>query len=139
MLLLDTMVVSDLGKSRVAPGLKAWAERTDLARAHLSAVSVEEIELGILLKARRDPSAGEALREWFEASVLAAFAGRILPVDVAVARKAAALHVERTRPANDARLAATALVHRLALVTRNTRDFAGLGLALINPYAEPRG
>jgi predicted nucleic acid-binding protein len=134
MLLLDTMVVSDLGKTRPVPELVAWAGATALEQAFISVVSVEEIELGILLKERRDQGAGRRLRRWFETAVLEGFEGRIVPVDLAVARRAATLHVDRTRPANDARLAATALVHGLSLVTRNTPHFAQTGVALVNPY-----
>jgi predicted nucleic acid-binding protein len=105
-----------------------------LERSFLSVVSIEEIELGVLLKERGDPAQGARLREWFTSRVLEAFDGRVLPVDLAVARQAAALHVDRTRRSNDARLAATALVHHLAVVTRNTADFDGTGVRLVNPY-----
>jgi predicted nucleic acid-binding protein len=86
---------------------------------------------------RRLGSRCARLRRWFEAAVLGAFEGRILPVDLAVARRAAALQVDRTRPANDARIAATALVHGLTVATRNLADFEGTGVNLVNPYTEP--
>jgi predicted nucleic acid-binding protein len=139
MFLLDTMVVSDLGKARLAPELSRWSEAAEIERSFLSVVSVEEIELGILLKERRDPAAAARLRRWFEGAVLGAFEGRILPVDLAVARRAAALHVDRTRPASDARIAATALVHGLTVATRNLEDFEGTGVHLVNPYTDPEG
>ncbi|MDR1118916.1 MAG: PIN domain-containing protein [Bifidobacteriaceae bacterium] len=135
-LLLDTMVLSDLGKARPHPVLARWAATVDFDQAFLSAVSLEELELGVLLKERRRAPDAPALRRWLETSVVETFAGRIIPVDAAVARRAAALHVARTRPANDARIAATAIVHSLTLATRNWADFEGLGLRLVNPYFE---
>ncbi|MDR1799525.1 MAG: type II toxin-antitoxin system VapC family toxin [Bifidobacteriaceae bacterium] len=135
MLLLDTMVVSDIGKTRIEPALRHWAKTVDLAQAFISVVSLEEIELGILLKARQDPVQAGYLRRWFSEAVLGGFQGRILPIDSAVALQAAALHLDRTCPANDARITATALVHQLTVVTRNVTDYAGTGVALINPYA----
>jgi predicted nucleic acid-binding protein len=139
MFLLDTVVVSDLGKTRVAPSLAGWASTADLERACLSVITVEEIELGILLKERRDPLAASRLRRWFEVAVLEAFSGRILAVDVEIARLAASLHVSRTRPASGARIAATALVHGLTLVTRNPADFQDTGVSLLNPYVGSTG
>ncbi|MDR2373838.1 MAG: type II toxin-antitoxin system VapC family toxin [Bifidobacteriaceae bacterium] len=129
--------MSDLGKTRAPRELLEWAAGADLERSFLSVVSIEEIELGVLLKERGDPAQGARLRRWFTSRVLEAFEGRILPIDLAVARRAAALHVDRTLPLNDARLAATALAHGLAVVTRNTADFAGAGVRLVNPYAPP--
>jgi predicted nucleic acid-binding protein len=107
-----------------------------LERAFISVVTVEEIELGILLKERRHGGAPR-LRRWFAESVLDGFSGRILPITADVARRAAALHVGQTRPANDARIAATALTHGLTLVTRNAAHFAGTGVTLVNPWAAP--
>jgi predicted nucleic acid-binding protein len=134
MFLLDTMVVSDLGKTRAPRELLEWAAGADLERSFVSVLSTEEIELGVLLKERSHPAQGARLRNWFTSRVLDAL-GRVLPVDLAVARRAAALHVDRARPSNDARLAATALVHHLAVVTRDTADFDGTGVRLVNPYA----
>jgi predicted nucleic acid-binding protein len=127
------MVISDLVKPRPNAELIAWARSTDLDLAFLSAISVEEIELGIQLKQRKDPAQSERLRRWFD-GVLEQFAGHILPFDAETAQRAAKLHSDRTRPANDARIAATALQHKLTLVTRNTKDFEGIPLRLLNPY-----
>ncbi len=74
------------------------------------------------------------LRAWLEGHVLSSFAGRILPVDMAVARRSAALHVPDPRPYRDSLIAATALVHGMTLVTRNVADFAPTGVALLNPW-----
>jgi predicted nucleic acid-binding protein len=74
------------------------------------------------------------LRAWLEKKILPEFAGRILPVDVLVARKSAALQVPDPKPYRDALIAATALVHGMTVVTRNTADFASTGVRLLNPW-----
>ncbi len=83
---------------------------------------------------RRDIIQGAILRRWFEQEVLARLAPRILPVDIAIARRCAALHVPDPRPERDALIAATALVHGLTVVTRNTADFEPMGVKLFNPW-----
>lgn len=100
----------------------------------LSVISVLELELGILLVERRDQAQGKRLRVWLENQVLPAFAERVLVVDTAVARQCAGLHVPDPRSERDALLAATALVHKLTVVTRNVADFAPTGVALLNPW-----
>ncbi len=83
---------------------------------------------------RRDVIQGAILRRWFEQEVLARLAPRILPVDITIARRCAALHVPDPRPERDALIAATALVHGLTVVTRNTADFEPMGVKLFNPW-----
>ena len=73
-------------------------------------------------------------KHWLEHAVLGAFAGRILPIDLAIARRCAALHVPDPRPERDALIAATALVHRMRVVTRNVTDFEAMDVAIINPW-----
>ncbi|GIG23470.1 twitching motility protein PilT [Cellulomonas chitinilytica] len=131
--LLDTNVVSELRKSRPDPAVDAWARTTDLSDLYLSAVTVGEIQTGIHLLGRRDAAQAARLGAWLRRTVRQ-FSDRVLPVDTSVALAAAELHVPDRRPANDAYLAATALVHDLVVVTRNTRDFAGLGLEVLNPW-----
>lgn len=116
----------------------AWGQSVPSRQLFLSVISVQELELGILLKERRHPAEGAALRRWLEAQVLPAFAGRVLPVTLEIARCCAALHVPQTRPERDGLIAATALFHRLTLVTRNTKDFEGTAVPLLNPWqAQP--
>jgi predicted nucleic acid-binding protein len=83
---------------------------------------------------RRDAIQGAILRAWLRDQLLPAFAGRILPVDTAVALRAAQLQVPDPHPVQDGLIAATALVHGMTVVTRNVADFAPTGVALLNPW-----
>jgi hypothetical protein len=135
MFLLDTNVVSELRRpDRADPGLAAWAAGAVPAELFISAITLFELELGTLLAGRRDAAKGQVLRDWLDRQVIPAFGGRILPVDAAVAQRCAALHVPDPRPQRDSLIAATALVRRLTVVTRNTRDFEPTGVALLNPW-----
>lgn len=140
MYLLDTNVVSELRRGRRAdPQVAAWAAAMQGASTFLSVVTIFEIERGILLIERRDPGQAGSLRRWFETRVLADFEGRILPIDAAVARRCAALHVPDPLPDRDALIAATALVHGMIVATRDVDDFVRTGVPLLNPWAGPRG
>lgn len=137
MYLLDTNVVSELRKVRSGkadPQVSRWAQGVQASALYLSVITVQELELGILLRERRDPEQGRVLRGWFEGQVLPAFAGRLLPVTIAIARQCAALNVPETKPERDGLIASTALVHDLTMVTRNVRDFQGTGVLLLNPW-----
>lgn len=135
MFLLDTNVVSELRRlSRADANVVAWINGTGLARQFLSVVVFTELELGVRLVERRDRVQGAVLRRWLDGEVLQAFAGRILPVDVAVARCAAGLQVPNSRPIYDTLIAATALVHDMTVVTRNVGEFQGTGIAVLNPW-----
>lgn len=137
MYVLDTNVVSELRKAKTGKADKhvvAWAQSVLPSSLFLSAISVLELETGILLIERRDVAQGHMLRQWLEMQVLPAFAERILPVDTAVARQCATLHVPDPRSDRDALIAATALVHHMTVVTRNVDDFKPTGVALLNPW-----
>jgi predicted nucleic acid-binding protein len=135
--LLDTNVISELRKGRRAhPAVLAWRRSVRTSEAFLSVVTLMEVALGIALKTHKDKPAGDTLRGWYEHKLKPSFAGRILPVDEAVAERCALLHAERSRPGSDALIAATALVHDLTLVTRNRRDFDSIEeLKLIDPWS----
>lgn len=135
--LLDTNVVSELRKRPgvVDPGVLHWAQRHLAQDLYISVVTVLEVELGVARIERRDQRQGAVLRDWMEAGVLAGFAGRILPVDVEVALRAAHLHVPDPRPERDAFIAATAEIHGLTIVTRNPMDFQPIGVAVLDPWA----
>jgi toxin FitB len=137
MYLLDTNVVSELRKGKtgkVNRNVSAWAKGVSLPTLFLSAISILELEIGILLIEHRDRAQGVILRSWMEDHVLPAFDGRILAVDTAVARKCAALHVPTPRSDRDSLIAATALVHGMTIVTRNVSDFEPTGVTVINPW-----
>jgi predicted nucleic acid-binding protein len=137
MFLLDTNVISELRKVRADKAdrnVAAWARDVPAGSLFLSVIVVQELEIGVLLAERRDPSTGAILRAWLDAHVLPAFAGRILAVDMAVAQRSAMLHVPNPRPIRDGLIAATALVHGMTVVTRNVTDFAPTGVSLLNPW-----
>lgn len=137
MFVLDTNVVSELRKAaagKADPNVAAWAASVAAASLFLSAISILELEVGVLLVARRDAKQGEMLRLWLDRHVLPAFAGRVLAVDTPVALRCARLHVPDHRADRDALIAATALVHGMTVVTRNVTDFEPTGVPLLNPW-----
>jgi predicted nucleic acid-binding protein len=137
MFLLDTNVVSELRRAKAGKADKnvtSWAQGVPTVALFLSAITIQELEIGTLLVERRDRSQGAILRTWLEDHVLPTFADRILPVDTAVARRSATLHVPDPRPMRDALIAATALVHQLTVVTRDVAGFAPTGAKVLNPW-----
>jgi hypothetical protein len=136
MYLLDTNLVSELRKARTGkadPGVVAWASGVSADDLYISVITILELELGVQLRERRDPAQGALLRAWLEQQVIPGFADRVLPIDMAIARRSAGLQVPNPRPDRDALIAATALVLGLTVVTRNVRDFEGTGVTLCNP------
>lgn len=135
MYLLDTNVLSELRRpERTHPNVRAWAEAQPAALFHLSVITLLEIELGILRRARHDEQQAMILRTWFEGDIVGGFADRIVSVDAAVARRAASLHVPDQRPERDALIAATALTHGMTIVTRNVADFVPMKVNVLNPW-----
>lgn len=135
--LLDTNVISELRKAasgKADPHVIEWAESINLNECFISVISVLEIEKGILSKERKDQQQGVILRRWFEGQVLPEFSDRIVAVDKAVALCCANLHVPDRRSESDALIAATAIVHGMTIVTRNTDDFSGMHAPLVNPW-----
>lgn len=140
MFVLDTNVVSELRKARTGkahPNVAAWVRTVPESSLFLSAIIVQELEIGVLQLERRDPTQGAILRNWLDEHVLPTFADRVLPVDTDVARRTARLHVPDPRPERDALIAATALAHGMTVVTRNLADFAATGAPLLNPWEQP--
>ena len=138
MFLLDTNVVSELrkaGDGRADPNVTRWIAAQDAGRFYISALTLMELEIGVLRIERRDPGQGKRLRAWLDERVLPAFSDRVLPVDGPVALRCARLHVPDPRSERDALIAATALVHGMSVVTRNVRDFEATAVPLIDPWA----
>ncbi|AZV26243.1 MULTISPECIES: type II toxin-antitoxin system VapC family toxin [Pseudomonas] len=134
MYLLDTNVISELRKPQADKNVVAWAKTIIAPRMFISAITLKELETGVLRMERRDPAQGKILRTWLKRHVMPAFDARILPVDAAVALRCARIHVPDQANESDALIAATALVHGLTVVTRNTGDFASSGVDVINPW-----
>ena len=136
--LVDTNVWSELrNRGKCDANVRAWAASVPETALYLSVVTVLELERGVLRVERRDATQGARLRTWLESRVLKPFAERTLPVTVQIVRRSAPLHVPDPRPEADALIAATALVHGLTVVTRDTADFARMGVQLLNPWLAP--
>jgi len=141
MYILDTDAVSELRKTKAGkgnPNVVAWVESVEPVDTSLSSITIHELELGTLLLERRDPKQGAILRTWFETRLLPEFDERTFAIDLAVARRCAALHVPDPRPLRDSFVAATALVHGVIVVTRNADDCRPMGAEALNPWeSEP--
>jgi predicted nucleic acid-binding protein len=137
MFILDTNVVSELRKVRSGKAnanVSHWADTVEAVALYISSITVLELERGVLLAERRDAKQGEVLRTWLDNHVMPEFADRILPVDAAVARRCARLHVPDPHTERDALIAATALIHGMTVVTRNVDDFKTTGVGVLNPW-----
>ena len=139
MYLFDTNVVSEFRKTasgRADPNVVRWSQSVAPPLCHVSAMSMLELEIGVLQMERRDPAQGRLLRDWLSDTVLPFFSGRILDVDLTVALRCAELVVPDPRPDRDALIGATASVHNMVLVTRNVGDFKGMDIRIFNPWTD---
>ncbi len=135
MYLLDTNVISELRKQKRAHrNVRAWQAGISPSAMFLSVITIMELEQGVRQKERKDPRQGSVLRNWLDRDLLLAFDDRILPVDTPVALRCASLHERQTKPYRDAFIAATALEHKLTVVTRNVANFERTGVTIINPW-----
>ncbi len=142
MYIVDTNVVSELRKmptGKLNKSVQAWASTVRAEDLFLSAITILELEMGILLMERRDLSQGAVLRSWLNNHLLPAFSGRILGVDTVVAQQCAKLHVPDPCSERDALIAATAITHAMTIVTRNVVDFVRTGAKVFNPWEEYLG
>jgi predicted nucleic acid-binding protein len=135
--LIDTNVLSEMRKqARANVNVARWATRNHESELFLSVLVVGEIRRGVEGIRARDPVQATSLDAWL-ATVVASFGPRILPVTIEIADAWGRLSVPDRLPGVDGLLAATAIVHDLILVTRNTRDVARTGVKLLNPFDEP--
>lgn len=133
--LLDTNIVSALRrKDRLEPRALQWLREQFVDELHISALTMMEIEVGIQRLERRDGRQAAMLRAWKDGPLRREFHGRILDVDLEICERCAALHVPDPQPEIDALIAATAIVWKLTLVTRNVADFAHMPVRLFNPW-----
>lgn len=131
---LDTNVVSALRVRGRNPAVEAWVAAVPVERLFVTAMTIAEIERGVLARERTDAAQGAVLRAWFEERVLPAFAGRVLPFDLAAARVLAGCRVPEHAPFDDALIAAVAQAAGMAVVTRNGRHFEPLGVPCVDPW-----
>ena len=142
MYLLDTNVVSELrlaATGRANTRVVAWASSVPTRQLYISSITLLELEIGVQRIERRDPVQGQQLRTWLSEQVVPAFKNRILAFDEVAAQVCASYHVPDPKPDRDSFIAAIAEAHGMVLVTRNEKDFAGIGIDLINPWIESRG
>lgn len=137
--LLDTNVVSELrkvGDGKADANVTKWVGAQDSNDLFISAITILEIERGILTIQRRDAAQGSRLRGWMDSRVRPEFAKRVLPIDDAIATRCAHLHIPDRRNEADALIAATGLVHGLTVVTRNVQDFDNTGVIVVDPWQD---
>ena len=133
-LLLDTNVVSELRKgARADARVRAWFAAQPEADIHLSVLVIGELRHGVERVRGRDARRAQALERWLQ-RLTRLHADRILPVDARVADEWGRFAAWRSASPVDVLMAATARVHQLTLVTRNTRDIAWTGVAHLNPF-----
>jgi predicted nucleic acid-binding protein len=132
--LLDTNVISELrpGKREQSHAVRSWAATQAIETLYMYSVTLLELRIGMERKARVDTKQGKMLERWIE-GVEAQFEGRILPFTARAARLCAPMDVPDARQWRDSLVGATAKEHRFSVVTRNTADFRGIDVALINP------
>lgn len=132
--LLDTNLISEVARPKPNPGVLEWLAEVPPSALHLSVLSLGEIRNGV--ERLKPGPRREKLRVWLEQVLPAWLEDRILPIDSAVADQWGRLTAatRRTLPAADSLIAATALTHKLRVVTHNTKDFDVPGLEVVDPW-----
>jgi predicted nucleic acid-binding protein len=131
--LLDTNVVSVLRQPEKEPEVANFLLPLNPSHVFLSVMTLGELRKGVFNKRRGAPDGVASLHRWVE-QIGAQYSERVIPVDAVVAKLWGEFSAGRSRPVVDTLLAATAVVHRLTLVTRNVLDFQGLPVAVFNPW-----
>jgi predicted nucleic acid-binding protein len=134
--LLDTNVIREIGRKKPQVHVGNWLDSVDDADLAISVVTVKEVAKGIAKLTKAKPGTAAEI-EKRTSEVFDAFDGRILPVDRQVAAAWGEMLGQSEKHVDDACLAATALVHDLTVVTRNTADFIGRGVRSLDPYKSP--
>jgi predicted nucleic acid-binding protein len=112
----------------------AWFSGRKLTTFSVSVITILEQRLGVVGIMRRDPAQAAVYQNWLQHVLEPEFGARVLSIDVAIAIRCAELHAGQPRPYRDSLIAATALVHDLTVVTGNVKDFAPMGVAIVNPW-----
>ena len=131
--LLDTNILSETRKKQANERVMSFLSAAEPSALFISVLSLGELRKGVALKMQSDADAAKRLGTWVD-GLEYSFGERILSVDAAIARQWGELSAQRSRPVVDTLLAATALVHRLTLVTRNISDVHDLGVKLLDPW-----
>ena len=136
MFLLDTNIVSESRKPKPHGGVMAWLAAQESATLYISAMTIGELQRGIELTRAQDNIKSSEIEVWLEQVIVS---GQVLPMDAAVCREWARLmHGKSNTLAEDAFIAATAIVHSLTVATRNVRDFKALRVKTVNPFERKR-
>ena len=131
--LLDTNVLSESRRKQANAGVTAFFTQTDPSLLRISVLSLGELRKGVVIKRSSDRNAAHQIGSWIDGIELS-FQGQIVGIDTATARLWGEWSAQRTRPVVDTLLAATARVHDLTLVTRNTADVGDLPIQILNPW-----
>jgi predicted nucleic acid-binding protein len=133
--LLDTNVISEIRRGR-DPNVRAWIEDVEDLELHISVLTLGEVRKGIELLRARNPTQADVFAHWLT-ELRERFSDRILRIDARIAEEWGRLNAARPRNTVDSLIAATARLHGLTVVTRNTGDFEGCGVRLLDPWRPP--
>ena len=129
---MDANIISELRKPRPHGAVLSWIETIADADLYLCALTIGEIQAGIEITREDDPVKAASVESWAD-QVSASY--NVLSMDAAIYRLGAKLMNRRSDVLyEDAMIAACAIIHNLTVVTRNTRDFEGFSVPLLNPF-----
>jgi toxin FitB len=132
MFLLDTNIISELRRKKPHGAVVAWLKTVNDADLHISAATIGEIQAGIEITREQDVEKAKEIEAWLE-NICSTYS--IIPLDLHCFRQYARIMHHRTDDIiDDALIAATAHIHNLTVVTRNTRDFIPLSVKVLNPF-----